>query len=91
MSFYGPHSVQKAPALWFCRVIQCGSPAWFFGLCEDSLSLLGSAVCSYTPSVHPPIYLTYSVSLHQMVLPLWKCREEALPCFGGNEKAEKEA
>lgn len=48
------HSVQKALALWFCRVIQCGSSAWFFGLCEDSLSLLGSAVCSYTASMQPP-------------------------------------
>lgn len=71
MSLYGPRSVQKALALRFCCVIQCGSASWLFGPCDDSLqvlSLLGSAVCSYPPL---PIYLTYSVSLlYQMVLPL---------------------
>lgn len=64
---------KKALALRFCCVIQGGSASWGFGQFDDSLqvlSLLGTTVCSYTPSARTPPYLTYSVSLHQMVLPL---------------------
>lgn len=60
MSLYGPRSVQEALALRFCWVTQCGRATWVLGPCDDSLqvlSLLGSAVCSYTPQCTPPYLL----------------------------------
>lgn len=76
--------VCKTPSL-------CCSPVWFkpgepLGSLRFFFHGRGEWSVVISPQWAPLIYLTYSFSLHQMVLPLWNGREEALPCFWGIEK-----
>lgn len=71
-----------------------GVPLWLFDQCDDSLqvlSLLRSAVCSYTPSLSPPSS-TWPILCQPApdgFTPFWNGREEALPCFGGEREDRK--